>query len=146
MAPCPLEPLFGIVHRTDLNRRRHVSADPGTGRSHGKVLTAVDAAYEFAVQSGAEIVLLHVIERIEHVQFEFEELKPFYDRLENSAGKGLQEFSERFVANNLRVDKAIVYGQRTKEIVDFATRTPWISSSWHLTGSIRIGPVTTGRA
>jgi nucleotide-binding universal stress UspA family protein len=85
-----------------------------------KSLAAVDAAYEFATQSGAEIVLLHVIERIEHVQFEFEELKPFYERLENSARKGLQEFSERFVANNLSVDQAIVYGQRTKEIVDFA--------------------------
>jgi nucleotide-binding universal stress UspA family protein len=87
-----------------------------------KSLTAVDMAYELATQSGAEVVLLHVIETIEHVQFEFEELKPFYDRLESSARKGLQEFSERFVANKLRVDQAIVYGQRTKEIIDFAIR------------------------
>jgi hypothetical protein len=34
-------------------------------------------AYELAAQSGSEVVLLHVIETIEHVQFEFEELKPF---------------------------------------------------------------------
>lgn len=83
-----------------------------------KSLAAVDLAHEFAAQSGAEVILLHVIETIEHVQFE--ELKPFYQRLESSALKGLQEFSEKFVSNNLRVDQALVYGHRTKEIVDFA--------------------------
>jgi nucleotide-binding universal stress UspA family protein len=82
-----------------------------------KSLNAVDMAYEFATQTGAEVTLLHVIETIEHV--EFDELKPFYDRLESSARKGLQEFAERFVANKLRVDQAIVYGQRTKGIIDF---------------------------
>jgi nucleotide-binding universal stress UspA family protein len=85
-----------------------------------KSMNALDKAYEFAAQSGAEVLLLHVIERIEHVQFEFEELKPFYDRLEKSAREGLQECSERFLANNLPVEQAIVYGNRTREIVDFA--------------------------
>lgn len=83
-----------------------------------KSLAAVDLAYEFAAQFGAEVILLHVIETIEHVRFE--ELNPFYSRLESSARKGLQEFSERFVSNKLRVDQAVVYGHRTKEIVDFA--------------------------
>ena len=46
----------------------------------GKSLTAVDLAYEFAVESGAEVILLHVIETVEHIQFE--ELKNFYQRLE----------------------------------------------------------------
>ena len=87
-----------------------------------KSVSAVDVAYELAAQSGAEVVLLYVIETIEHVEFEFEELKPFYDRLESSARKGLQEFSERFVANKVHIDQAIVYGQRTKEIIDFAIR------------------------
>jgi nucleotide-binding universal stress UspA family protein len=85
-----------------------------------KSLGAVDMAYEFAAQTAAEVILLHVIETIEHVQFEFEELRPFYDRLENSARKGLQEFSERFIANKLRVEQAVVYGQRTHEIINFA--------------------------
>ena len=88
-----------------------------------KSVTAVDMAYELAAQSGAEVVLLYVIQTIEHVEFEFEELKPFYDRLESSARKGLQEFSERFVANKLRIDQAIVCGQGTKEIIDFAIRS-----------------------
>jgi nucleotide-binding universal stress UspA family protein len=83
-----------------------------------KSLAAVDLAYEFAVQSRAEVILLHVVETIEHIQFE--ELKPFYERLEKSARKGLQEFCERFQSNNLQVDQALVYGHRTKEIVDYA--------------------------
>jgi nucleotide-binding universal stress UspA family protein len=84
-----------------------------------KSMAAVDLAYEFAAQSAAEVTLLHVIETIEHVQFE--ELKPFYDRLENSARKGLQRFSERFVSSNLKLNQAIVYGHRTREIVEHAT-------------------------
>ena len=83
-----------------------------------KSLGAVDLAYEFASQSRAEVILLHVIETIEHVQCE--ELKPFYERLENSARKGLQEFAEKFASNDLPVNQAVVYGHRTKEIVDFA--------------------------
>jgi nucleotide-binding universal stress UspA family protein len=83
-----------------------------------KSLAAVDLAYEFAAQSRAEVILLHVIETIEHIQFE--ELKPFYERLEKSARKGLKEFSERFVANNLPIAHMIVYGHRTKEIVNYA--------------------------
>lgn len=79
---------------------------------------AVDLAYDFAAQWNAEVILLHVIEVIEHVQFE--EMKSFYDRLENSARKGLKEYSERFAANNLKVDQAVVYGHRAQAIVDFS--------------------------
>jgi nucleotide-binding universal stress UspA family protein len=57
-----------------------------------KSLKAVDVAHEFATRFQAEVVLLHVIEIVEHVQFEFEQLKPFYNRIENSARRGLREF------------------------------------------------------
>ena len=83
-----------------------------------KSLAAVDLAYEFATRSETEIILLHVIETVEYVQFD--ELKVFYERLEHSARKGLKDFSERFVSNNLKVEQALVYGHRTKEIVDYA--------------------------
>lgn len=83
-----------------------------------KSLAAVDLAYEMAVQSQAWVGLLHVIETIEHVQFD--EMKAFYKRLEESAWKGLQEFSERFISRKMQVDQAVVYGHRTKEIIDFA--------------------------
>jgi nucleotide-binding universal stress UspA family protein len=83
-----------------------------------KSLVAVDLAYEFATQFKAQVILLHVIETVEHIQFA--ELKPFYDRLENSAREGLQEFCERFISSNLQVDQALVYGHRTNEIVNYA--------------------------
>ena len=81
-------------------------------------LVAVDLAYELATQSRAEVTLLHIIETIEHIAFD--EMKQFYDRLENSARKGLREFSERFEMHGLKVDQAVIYGHRTKEIVNFA--------------------------
>jgi universal stress protein F len=84
----------------------------------GKSLAAVDLAYDFATQSAAAIILLHVIETIEHV--EFQELKPFYDRLEASARTRLNELSKRFTTKKLAVDQELVYGHRTKAIVDFA--------------------------
>lgn len=80
--------------------------------------TAVDAALTLAQQMGAEVILLHVIETIEHV--EIEEMRPFYERLAISAKRGLREFSERFEAENLQVEQALVYGHRTGAIVDFA--------------------------
>jgi nucleotide-binding universal stress UspA family protein len=83
-----------------------------------KSLKAVDLAYELATQSRSDVVLLHVIETIEHIAFE--EMKQFYDRLENSAREGLREFGERFEEAGLRVEKIIVYGHRTKEIVNCA--------------------------
>ena len=83
-----------------------------------KSLAAVDLAYDFADQSGTEVILMHVIETIEHIRFD--EMRLFYERLEKSARKGLQEFSERFIANKLQVNQVVIYGHRTKEIIDFA--------------------------
>ena len=37
-----------------------------------------------------------------------------------SARKGLQEFAERFLSKKLKVDQAVVYGHRSKEIVNYA--------------------------
>ena len=82
-------------------------------------LAAVDFAYEMATQSKADVTLLHVIETIEHVPFD--ELKPFYERLEKSAQNGMRAFAEKFASNKLRVDQAVVYGHRSKEIVNYAT-------------------------
>jgi nucleotide-binding universal stress UspA family protein len=83
-----------------------------------KSLKAVDVAFDFATRFGAEVILLHVIETIEHI--EFDQLKSFYERIEKSARQGLLEFSEKFVSNNLKVDQAIIYGHRTEQIVEFA--------------------------
>jgi nucleotide-binding universal stress UspA family protein len=64
------------------------------------------------------VILLHVIETIEHIQID--EMKPFYERLAISAQAGLQEFSERFEAQDLQVEQALLYGHRTGTIIDFA--------------------------
>ena len=83
-----------------------------------KSLNAVELAGKLAAQSGAEVILLHVIETIDHV--EFAELKQFYERLEISARNGLQEFAERLAADNVRVGHVLLYGHRTQAIVDYA--------------------------
>jgi nucleotide-binding universal stress UspA family protein len=83
-----------------------------------KSMAAVDVAFELAKQSKADVTLLHVIETIEHVTFD--EMKGLYKRLENSARKGLEEFSERFKTARLNVDAAVTYGHRTRGIVSFA--------------------------
>jgi nucleotide-binding universal stress UspA family protein len=83
-----------------------------------RCVTAVEVASELAAQSRAAVVLFHVIETIEHV--EFAELRSFYERLETSARKRLEEFSQLFIAKGLEVDQVLLYGHRTKEIVDYA--------------------------
>ena len=83
-----------------------------------KSVAAVDVAYDMATESGAEVILLHVIETVEHITFD--EMKQFYDRLETSARKGLQECSERFTMAGLKVEQVVVYGHRTRAIVDLA--------------------------
>jgi nucleotide-binding universal stress UspA family protein len=85
-----------------------------------KSVPAVDTAFELARLTRAEVLLLHVIETIEHVRLD--ELRPFYDRLEASARRGLQELSERFEADDLQIDRAVIYGHRTQGIVDFAIK------------------------
>jgi nucleotide-binding universal stress UspA family protein len=83
-----------------------------------KSLPAVDLAFELASKFRAQVILHHVIETIEHVAFD--EMKDFYRRLETSARKGLQEFSERFEVAGLDVDHLVTYGHRTQGIVDTA--------------------------
>ena len=70
-----------------------------------KSLAAVDLARKCADESGAEVILLHVIETIEHV--EFDELKAFYERLESSSRKRLEILAESFTAKHLKVDQVV---------------------------------------
>ena len=83
-----------------------------------KSLKAVDAALELAAATKAGVTLLHVIETIEHVKFD--EMKSLYQRLENSAQKGLEEFSEQFKERNVNVKTAITFAHRSQGIIDFA--------------------------
>lgn len=80
--------------------------------------SAVDVAVDLATQSKADIVLLHVIETVEHIQFD--EMKEFYGRLEKSASSGLQELASGLETQGINVEQVVIYGKRTQEIIDYA--------------------------
>jgi universal stress protein A len=100
------------------------SATPGLRFHHVLVPTdltertekAFHVADKLAVSDGSRITLVHVIETIEGMQFD--ELKPFYDRLERRARATMTRFARR--VPSMRVENALIYGRRAEEIVKFA--------------------------
>lgn len=88
-----------------------------------KAFAAVDTAYEMARRMGSSVTLLHVIETIEHVQFD--EMKDLYARLESSAAKGLEELAARFAETNTPVEQTVIYGKRGSAIVNFAVENAY---------------------
>ena len=82
---------------------------------------ALASAIEIAGRSDgaeSEVTLLHVIETIEHV--EFDEMKDFYRGLEARAAARLFTMEERFQGAGVRVRHDILYGKRAEAIVRFA--------------------------
>lgn len=80
---------------------------------------ALDSALEIAGRGeDAEVVLLHVIETIEHI--EFEEMADFYRGLESRAAAKAFALEERFTRAGVRVRHEILYGKRAETIVRFA--------------------------
>ncbi len=82
---------------------------------------ALASAIEIAGRSDgeeSEVTLLHVIETIEHV--EFDEMKDFYRGLETRAAARLFAMEERFQPAGVRVRHDILYGKRAEAIVRFA--------------------------
>ena len=64
------------------------------------------------------MTLLHVIEVVEGLPFE--ELRPFYDRMERKALKTMNTFARRTVNPPASAASAVAYGPRAEEIVKFA--------------------------
>jgi nucleotide-binding universal stress UspA family protein len=93
---------------------------------------AVTIALETARRDGAEVSLLHVIETIEHV--DFEEMADFYRKLEARAAAKLQVLTDRFTAAGVRARYEIVYGRRVGSILEQAVseKTDLIVLSSHL--------------
>jgi universal stress protein A len=91
------------VDFTDKNEAALASAIEIAGRSDGEE---------------SEVTLLHVIETIEHV--EFDEMKDFYRGLETRAAARLFAMEERFQRAGVRVRHDILYGKRAEAIVRFA--------------------------
>jgi universal stress protein A len=76
---------------------------------------ALDVAATLAASPASRITLVHVIETIKGLSFD--ELKPFYRRLERDASAAMTRLSSRVP---VQIDTAVVYGTRSEEIVKFA--------------------------
>jgi nucleotide-binding universal stress UspA family protein len=82
---------------------------------------ALSSASEIAGRSGgeeSEVTLLHVIETIEHV--EFDEMADFYRSLETRAAAKLYGMEDRFKQAGVSVGHEIIYGKRAETIVHVA--------------------------
>jgi nucleotide-binding universal stress UspA family protein len=77
---------------------------------------ALQLAGTLAASDACRITLVHVIETIDGMQFE--ELKPFYDRLERKARSAMTGLIRRAPAKH--AEGVVVYGRRAEEIVGFA--------------------------
>lgn len=78
---------------------------------------AVDMAGELASPVDGTVTLLHVIEPLD---LPFEELQDFYERLESRAAERMAELAVRLRESGLEIDQHVVYGERAREIVEYA--------------------------
>jgi nucleotide-binding universal stress UspA family protein len=79
---------------------------------------ALNTALDLARGKDSKVTLLHVIETIEHV--EFEEMADFYRGLETRAAAKLYGLEERYKEALIPVYHEIVYGKRAETIVRHA--------------------------
>jgi nucleotide-binding universal stress UspA family protein len=80
---------------------------------------ALSSASEVAcANEGVEVTLLHVIETIEHI--EFDEMADFYRGLEARAAAKLFQMEEKLGKSGVRARHEVVYGKRAEMIVSFA--------------------------
>lgn len=79
-----------------------------------KTRTALDIAFEIAVQNKARVTLLHVVEAIEG---DDPELRTFIDRLKQRAESDLAVRVQRFIDAGVTADCKVRYGRRLQEIV-----------------------------
>jgi nucleotide-binding universal stress UspA family protein len=80
--------------------------------------SALEAAFELAVQNRARVTLLHVIETLD-VEEE-SDVRDFYDRLEQRARREFEPLLQRFVDAGLNVHSTVLLGKRARQIVEFA--------------------------
>jgi nucleotide-binding universal stress UspA family protein len=83
-----------------------------------KSVKALDIALRIGSKDGFKITLLHVIEILEGT--DEEEFKDFYDRLEKSAQKKMEEMVNSYKKEKPNINKVLIFGKRVKEIVGYA--------------------------
>ena len=79
---------------------------------------AIQIAIKMAIEDGAAITLLHVIETIEDA--DSEDFRKFYKQLGVRAGKKLDKMTSEYRNEKLVMEKQILYGGRVAEILNFA--------------------------
>ena len=80
---------------------------------------ALQLAGKLASSDGARVTLVHVIETIDGMPFD--ELKPFYERIERKARTTMTTLVGRAPEGARRAATSVVFGRRAEEIVSFAT-------------------------
>ncbi len=85
-----------------------------TERNH----KAMDIAVKLALENGAVVTLLHVIETLEQV--DSEDFEKFYKQLGARAGRKIDKLIAKFGREGITMEKQIVYGRRVYEILNFA--------------------------
>jgi nucleotide-binding universal stress UspA family protein len=80
---------------------------------------ALQLAGKLASSDGARVTLVHVIETIDGIQFD--ELKPFYERMERKARTTMTALAGRAPEVATHAATSVVFGRRAEEIVSFAT-------------------------
>ena len=78
---------------------------------------AVEWARELAEWGGALVTLIHVIEPLD---LPFEELEDFYGELEARAATAMEAMSRPLQEAGLEHRQQVVYGERAREIVEYA--------------------------
>ncbi|MGB5161493.1 MAG: universal stress protein [Thermoanaerobaculia bacterium] len=79
---------------------------------------AIEVASQLAASEDGSVTLLHVIEAI--ADAEFEDMKEFYQRLEEKARKAMVDLAAPLTVTGRTVDQQITYGNRAREIVGYA--------------------------
>lgn len=79
--------------------------------------SALDSAVQIAGSDG-EIMLLHVVEIIEHI--DFNEMSDFYRGLETRATARLFTLEEKLAEKGARVRHEVLFGKRVETIVRYA--------------------------
>ena len=80
---------------------------------------ALQVADKLAVSGKSRITLVHVIETIDGLRFD--ELKPFYEQLEQKARRAMTRLARSVPQGVAQVESAVVYGKRAEEIVKYAS-------------------------
>lgn len=83
--------------------------------------SALDVAFEIAINNKASVTLLHVIETVDGGELDDDpEVHDFYRRMEERASRELETMGQRFVEAGVEVHERIRYGKRALEIVKYS--------------------------